>query len=300
MDEGQIQQVRSFNRALTRRIGVLGDNYLERGRPLAESRLLFEIGRDGADVRELRARLSLDSGYLSRLLRALEGQGLVKSHPAAVDARVRRATLTRKGLREFEALDQRSQGLAISLLAPLGATQRTRMIEAMAEVERLLRAAAVVIVPADPASADARACIDAYLDELGRTFEHGFDPTRGPSAEPGELVPPVGLFVLARLDDEAVGCGALKLIARGVGEIKRMWVAPSARGLGVAQRLLEALEQHAAATGLRTLRLDTHRSLEAARAMYLRNGYREIPAYNDNPYAHHWFEKRIGPQRRAS
>ncbi len=300
MDEGQIQQVRSFNRALTRRIGVLGDNYLERGRPLAESRLLFEIGRDGADVRELRARLSLDSGYLSRLLRALEGQGLVKSHPAAADARVRRATLTRKGLREFEALDQRSQGLAISLLAPLGSAQRARMIEAMAEVERLLRAAAVVIVPADPDGADARACIDAYLGELDRTFENGFDPAQGPSAKPEELVPPVGLFLLARLDHEAVGCAALKLIARGVGEIKRMWVAPSARGLGVAQRLLEALEQHAAATGLRTLRLDTHRSLEPARAMYLRNGYREIPAYNDNPYAHHWFEKRIGPQRRAA
>src|SRR3990170_1635847 len=246
MDEGQIQQVRSFNRALTRRIGVLGDNYLERGRPLAESRLLFEIGRDGADVRELRARLSLDSGYLSRLLRALEGQGLVKSHPAAGDARVRRATLTRKGLREFEALDQRSQGLAISLLAPLGSAQRTRMIAAMAEVERLLRAAAVVIVPADPDSVDARACIAAYLGELDRTFETGFDPARGPSAEPDELVPPSGLFLLARLDDEAVGCGALKMIVRGVGEIKRMWVAPSARGIGVAQRLLEALEQHAA------------------------------------------------------
>lgn len=297
MNEDHIQQVRSFNRALTRRIGVLGDNYLERGRPLAESRLLFEIGRDGADVRELRSRLSLDSGYLSRLLRALESHGLVKSQPATGDARVRRATLTRKGLREFEALDQRSQGLAISLLAPLGSAQRTRMIEAMAEVERLLRAAAVVIVPADPDSADARACLDAYLRELGRTFETGFDPTRGPSAEPGELVPPVGLFVLARLDDEAVGCGALKVIGRGVGEIKRMWVAPSARGLGIAQRMLDTLERHAASTGLRSLRLDTHRSLEAARTLYLRNGYREIPAYNDNPYAHHWFEKRIGPRR---
>jgi len=76
MDERQIQQVRSFNRAVTRRIGVLGDDYLGRGRPLAESRLLFEIGREGADVRDLRARLSMDSGYLSRLLRALEAQGL--------------------------------------------------------------------------------------------------------------------------------------------------------------------------------------------------------------------------------
>src|SRR5690606_952512 len=122
-------------------------------------------------------------------------------------------------------------------------------------------------------------------------FESGFDPARGPTAEPGELVPPAGLFLLARLDGAAVGCGALKFDGRGGGEIKRMWVAPSARGLGIAQRLVEALEHHAASSGVHTLRLDTNRALTEARTLYLRNGYRQIPAYNDNPYAHHWFEK---------
>jgi DNA-binding MarR family transcriptional regulator/GNAT superfamily N-acetyltransferase len=292
MDDKQIQQVRSFNRAVTRRVGALSDDYLNRGRPLGESRLLFEIGSSGADLRDLRERLSLDSGYLSRMLRSLEAQGLVDSQRADGDGRVRRAVLTRKGLREFDALDSRSQHFATSLLASLGAAQRERMVAAMAEVERLMRAAAVTIEPADPASVDARACIDAYLHELEQRFDSGFDPARSVSANPDELVPPAGLFLLAHLDGRPVGCGGLKAKGRKQGELKRMWVAPDARGLGIAQRLLEALEQNAVRMGLDTLQLDTNRALKEAHALYVRNGYREISRYNDNPYADHWFEKR--------
>lgn len=292
MEEHQIQQVRSFNRAVTQRIGVLSDDYLGRGRPLGESRLLFEIGRAGADLRDLRTRLSLDSGYLSRMLRSLEAQGLVNSQRAADDGRVRRAVLTRKGLREFDALDRQSQDFATSLLASLGATQRERMTAAMAEVERLMRASAVTIEADDPTSVDARLCIDAYFHELEERFEAGFDPARTTSANPEELVPPAGLFLVARLDGRPVGCGALMVRGHKLGEIKRMWVAPDARGLGIAQRLLDALETNAAQMGLDTLQLDTNRALKEAHALYARNGYREIPRYNDNPYAHHWFEKR--------
>ncbi|MGH8028132.1 MAG: bifunctional helix-turn-helix transcriptional regulator/GNAT family N-acetyltransferase, partial [Pseudoxanthomonas sp.] len=280
-------------------IGVLTDDYLGRGRPLAESRLLFEIGRDGADARDLRARLSLDSGYLSRLLRALETQGLARAQPAPHDARVRRVTLTAKGRREVEALDRDSQVLATSLLAPLGTAQRERLIAAMREVERLMRASAVEVALADPAATEARACIDAYLEELDTRFEGGFDASRSVSADPNELVPPAGAFFVAWLEGRAVGCGGLKVTGSGIGEIKRMWVAPSARGLGIAQRLLDALEAQAVAMKLRTLRLDTNRTLTEARALYARNGYGEIPAYNENPYAHHWFEKREGIGRQA-
>jgi len=303
MDGAQVRQVREFNRAVTRRIGALDDDYLGRGRPLAASRLLFEIGPDGADVSALRARLALDSGYLSRLLRALEGEGLLEVRPAPDDARKRRAVLTRQGLREFRELDARSERFAASLLEPLGATQRQRLLEAMAVVERCLRAAAVEIVLADPASPEARACVDAYLREIDQRFEGGFDPGRGPSAEPDELVPPRGAFLLARLDGEAIGCGALKSLGRRVGEIKRMWVAPEARGLGVARRLLAALEAQAAALGFTRIRLDTQRSLVEARALYEANGYRPIARYNDNPYADFWFEKRLSapaPRRRRA
>lgn len=297
MEESQIQQVRRFNRTVTQRIGVLSDDYLGRGRPLGESRLLFEIGRDGADIRDLRGRLALDSGYLSRLLRSLEAQGLVDSRRGEGDGRVRRAVLTRKGLNEWRALDRRSEDFAVSLLDALGASQRERMIAAMAEVERLMRASAVAIAPADPAGADARACMAAYFRELDERFEGGFDAARH-AAGPEELVPPAGLFLIAHLDGRPVGCGALRVLEPRLGEIKRMWVAPSARGLGIAQRMLEALERHAADMGLDTLRLDTNRALKEAQTMYARNGYREITRYNDNPYAHHWFEKR-GLRKRA-
>ena len=297
MDAGQIQLVRHFNRAVTRRIGVLTDDYLGRGCSLGEARVLFEIGREGANVRDLRARLSLDSGYLSRLLRSLERQGLTTSRRAADDGRVRRAMLTRKGRRELDALDLRSRDFAASLLAPLGESQRERMIAAMGEVERLMRASMVMIGPIDPGSADARACVEAYFRELNARFGTGFDPARSTSADPEELVPPAGLFLAAHLDGQPVGCGALKVRGRRLGEIKRMWVAPSARRLGIAQRLLDALEKYAAEIGLDKLQLDTNRVLDEARALYARNGYREVAPYNTNPYAHYWFEKR-GLRRR--
>lgn len=297
MDEARIERVRRFNRTVTRRIGVLTDDYLGSGRPWGESRLIFEIGRDGADVRDLRERLSLDSGYLSRLLRSLEAQGLVATRASRQDARVRRATLTRKGLREWRMLEGRSDDIAASLLRQLGEPQRERLLAAMAEVERLLRAGAVAVAAANPAGREARACITAYIEELERRIGAGFDPARGPSAAPRELMPPNGVFLLARLDGEAIGCVALKGIGDGVGEIKRLWVHPSARGLGVAQRLLDALETQAVDMGLRTLRLDTNRTQVEAHALYQRQGYAAIDAYNDNPYADHWFEKRIAPAR---
>lgn len=293
MNQTQIQQVRTFNRAVTQRVGALDGDYLGRGRPLAESRLLFEIGERGADLRDLRARLSLDSGYLSRLLRSLEGAGFVASRRASGDARVRRVALTRKGLAEWKVLDQRSRDFAHTLLAPLGATQRQRLLAAMAEVERFMRAAAVRIEPADPRGAEARACIDAYLRELDERFDTGFDPARSVSADPDEMSPPHGIFLVARLDGAAVGCGAVKTLARRCGEIKRMWVDSSVRGLGVGQRLLDALEAQALDMGLTTVRLDTNGSLAEARTLYARNGYREIAPYNDNPYADHWFEKKL-------
>ncbi|MCK7594097.1 bifunctional helix-turn-helix transcriptional regulator/GNAT family N-acetyltransferase [Pseudomarimonas salicorniae] len=294
-----IEQVRAFNRLFTRRIGVLSDNYLGRGRPLAESRLLFEIGESGIELRQLRERLSLDSGYLSRLLQKLAGEGLLQVGACARDARVREVRLTARGLRERRQLDERSQSFAASLLAPLGPAQRERLVAAMAEVERLLRAAAVEIDAVDPQSADARTCIAAYLAELDARFPDGFDASRSPSADPGELLPPNGYLLLARLDGQALGCGAVKRLDRDVAEIKRMWVAPSSRSLGIAQRLLEALEARALELGCRRVRLDTNGSLTEARALYARNGYVEIADYNDNPYADHWFEKRIGPTTRG-
>ncbi len=291
MDAGHVRQVRSFNRTVSQRIGALEDNFLGRGRPLGEARLLYEIGRDGADVRNLRARLDLDSGYVSRLLRSLERQGLVKAQPAANDGRVRRATLTRKGLREVTELDRRSNAFAKSVLAPLGAAQRDRLIAAMAEIERLLRASAVQIKAEASDSADARWCLEECFRELAGRFKTGFDPAKSISADAAELTPPAGVFVIARLGGQPIGCGALKVKDRNIGEVKRMWVRTDVRGLGVGRRMLETLETLAREFGLGTLRLETNRTLEEAQALYRKCGYLEVAPFNDEPYAHHWFEK---------
>jgi DNA-binding MarR family transcriptional regulator/GNAT superfamily N-acetyltransferase len=288
-----IAQLRTFNRELTHRIGAVSDNYLRSGRPLGEARMLFEIGPSGSSERALQRRLGLDAAGVRRMLRALASARLVSTRPDLADARSRFVELTAEGRRAWSQLDRRSAQRATSLLTPLTDSARHRLLAAMAQVQQLLRAASVRIEPASPAGKEAQACLDAYFGELQARFEEGFDPDRTVSAHPGEISPPHGQFLLARLDGEAVGCGALKLDAAGGGELKRMWVSPAARGLGIGQRLLSALEQHARSAGVATLRLDTHRALVEAQRLYLRNGYVPTAPYNDNPYAHHWFEKRL-------
>jgi DNA-binding MarR family transcriptional regulator/GNAT superfamily N-acetyltransferase len=293
MDESQLQSVRRFNRLVTQRVGALEVDYLRRGRPLAEARLIFEISADGADVRSLRSRLGLDSGYLSRLLQSLKMQGLIAVTKGDIDGRRRNVGLTRKGSAERAAYDRLSDNLAESMLDPLDASEQTRLLAAMGEVERLIRAASVKVAAESADGADARLCLDAYFRELAARFESGFDVGVDDSAHLEDMIPPSGLFVIARLDGDAVGCGGFKRVDKATGEIKRIWTAPSARGIGVARRMLRKLEAAAREKGLKTLRLDTNRALTEAHALYRSEGYREVARFNDNPHAHHWFEKRL-------
>jgi DNA-binding MarR family transcriptional regulator/ribosomal protein S18 acetylase RimI-like enzyme len=293
MDGDPLPRVRSFNRAVTLGVGALQASYLERGRPLGEARLLFEVGAEGADLRALRAKLGLDSGYLSRMVQSLSNQGLIETGKDPRDGRLRRVALTRKGRRELHAYERLSDRLAASMLKPLDAAQRERLVGAMGEVERLLRASRVTVDFEPPTNEAAQLCLESYFRELAERFEGGYDAHKDGSAPDAEMAPPVGRFVVARLDGEGVGCGALKRIDDEAGEIKRVWVAKSARGLGVARRMLRTLEAAARDMGLATLRLDTNKALTEAHALYRREGYREVERFNDNPYAHHWFEKRL-------
>lgn len=290
-----VAQLRRFNRIVTQRVGALNDRFLARDHSLGEARILWEIGPDGRDVRSLRTQLGLDSGYLSRLLRSLEAAGLVTVRAEQSDKRVRTARLTPSGSAERAVLDQRSDDLAESLLVPLSAAQRTRLVAAMADVERLMTAAMVEVAPIDPAHPDARHCLNAYFAELDRRFDTGFDPSRGISANEEELRPPAGIMLLASLHASPIGCGALKLHGDAPAEIKRMWVDESARGFGVGRRLLTELEAHAATRGATVLRLETNGTLAEAMSLYRSAGYREVAQFNDEPYAHHWFEKQIDP-----
>jgi DNA-binding MarR family transcriptional regulator/GNAT superfamily N-acetyltransferase len=293
VDDAAIRQARAFNRSVTQRIGALNDEYLARGRPLGASRVLWEIGADGTDLRTLRERLDLDSGYLSRLVQNLERDGLVTVQPGAGDKRVRTVRLTGAGRAERDLLDRRSDELAASLLISLSADQRDRLVEAMGVVERLLTAGLVTVEVEDPSSTAARLCIESYFAELDARFDAGFDPAQSISADADELTEPAGLLLVARLRGEPIGCGALKLHGRKPAEIKRMWVAPSARGLGVGRRILSELEDRARRHGVKHVRLETNRTLKEAGALYRSAGFVEVAAFNDEPYAHHWFEKRL-------
>ncbi|MFE1795845.1 GNAT family N-acetyltransferase [Streptomyces sp. NPDC059517] len=282
--------LRRFNRYFTRRIGVLDDHYLGQDRPLGEARLLYEIGA-GASLRELRTRLGLDAGYLSRMVRALEKQGLVRVtvHPA--DSRLRLAEPTPAGRAELAEQNRRADDLAEGLLRGLTEAQRDRLTEAVAVTERLLRLAAITVRPVDAASPDARACLAGYAAELDGRFPEGYAAT--------DLVPPerIAALLVAYEEERAVGCGALCALDAGTAEIRHLWVRPEARGLGLGRRLLTELEGAAAGRGHRTVRLDTHTVLKEAAAMYRTGGYTEIPPYGDNPHAGYWFEKPLTTAR---
>jgi DNA-binding MarR family transcriptional regulator/GNAT superfamily N-acetyltransferase len=296
MNREQIDAVRRFNRAVTQRVGALNDEYLSRNRSLGLSRVLWEVERDGSEVRLLRSRLNLDSGYLSRQLRQLESDALVTTEQDPEDGRVRRVRLTPAGIAERAVLDRASDELAESFLEPLTNIQRERLVAATTEVERLLLASQVRIDIADPRSPEAGYCLRAYFEELERRFDTGFDPAQSMSASEEEMTPPDGLFLVASAHGSPVGCGALKLnVKTQIAEVKRMWTSPDARGLGLGRRILERLADEAQARGARTLRLETNHALTEARHLYETAGLTETEAFNSEQYAHHWFERSLEP-----
>jgi DNA-binding MarR family transcriptional regulator/GNAT superfamily N-acetyltransferase len=284
-----ITVVRRFNRCYTQRIGALDDSFLGMGLPLGTARLLFEIGSAPATAQLLRERLGLDSGYLSRLLRRLEDDGLVAVLPDPDDRRRRRVELTQRGRQCWRELEDRSQDRARRLVEPLSARHRAQLVAALAQADLLVRAATTTFEPIDPRAPAARAAVERYFAEIGRRF--GFDATGEAEKDAASLTPPAGLFRVAFSDGTPIACGGVRTLAEGVGEVKRMWVDDAWRGAGLGGRLLRHLEDAARALGHRVVRLDTNATLSEAVALYERFGYHRIPPYNDNPYATHFFEK---------
>jgi DNA-binding MarR family transcriptional regulator/GNAT superfamily N-acetyltransferase len=291
MTSDEIAGVRRFNRLVTLRAGALDDHFLGRARPLGASRVLYEIGSAGSDLRVLRRRLGLDAGYVSRLVASLEREGLVRVDRAPGDRRVRTARLTAAGRREVGHMNRRSDGAAAALLETLPAPQRARLLSAMDEVHRLLRLAGLRIERVSPTHETARQCVARYFEELGQRFDAGFDPAASLPADDRDLVPPGGAFLVGSIGGEPVASGAIKTVEPGIGSLKRMWVAEDVRGLGIGRRMLDALEAEARGLGFRVLRLETNRALVEAIRLYRSAGYREVARFNDDPYAHHWFEK---------
>src|SRR5262249_19509498 len=163
--------------------------------------------------------------------------------------------------------------------------ERRRLLDAMGEVERLLTAAQLAFEPVDPDHPDAQHCLRAYFSEIDRRFDAGFDPGRSVATDAFRA--PDGLFLVATVGSEPVACGALMYHGRQATDIKRMWVSPAVRGLGIGKRLLGELEARAGRRGARVVRLETNKALAEAIAMYRSSGYEEVAPFNDEPYAHH-------------
>ena len=291
MASDPISRIRRFNRAVTSAVGALDTSFLGRGRPLGAARVLNAIGQGQTDVAAIRDYLDLDSGLMSRLLRSLEAEGLVETKRDKFDARRRIARLTPAGQAEFAAYEDLSNAQAQGMIA--GHADPDRLLAAMDLVASALAQTRITLVETDPRSDMARDCLSAYYAELNRRFAQGFDVALSRDPEAEAMIRPRGSFLVALSDGLPLGCVGVKGNGSAVAEIKRLWVAPAARGLGLAKRLMAEAEAIARDLGVTTLRLDSNSALPEAAQLYRRSGWREIPRFNDDPYPDLFFEKTI-------
>ena len=286
-----VSRVRRFNRAVTSAVGALDTSFLGRGRPLGAARVLNAVGHGCTDVGEIRDYLGLDSGLMSRLLRSLEDEGLIETTAHGDDARRRIARLTAAGKREFNAYEAISNRQAKDFLAHH--TQREALLSAMDLIASALGRDGTALHEMDPRSDEARYCLGEYYAELARRFKQGFDVKLSRDPDAKDMVRPRGSFIVAMSDGLPIGCVGLKGSSSGFAEIKRLWVAPAARGLGLGRRLMDAAESAARELGIAVLRLDTNSALAEAGQLYRRTGWTEIPRFNDDPYPDLFFEKHL-------
>jgi DNA-binding MarR family transcriptional regulator/GNAT superfamily N-acetyltransferase len=287
-----ISRVRRFNRAVTSEVGALDTSFLGRGRPLGAARVLNAIGHGRGDVAELRDYLGLDSGLMSRLLRSLEDEDLIETLPHPDDARRRIAKLTRTGRQEFNAYETLSNSQAEMLIARHSKPEL--LLAAMDMIASAFGRARISIEEVDPRGDEARYCLSEYYSELSRRFKGGFDVSLSRDPDATDMISPRGAFFVAMSDDLPLGCVGLKGSGGELAEIKRLWVAPSARGLGLARRLMGSAENAARGLSIKILRLDTNSALPEARQLYRSTGWTEIERFNDDPYPDLFFEKRLG------
>jgi DNA-binding MarR family transcriptional regulator/GNAT superfamily N-acetyltransferase len=286
-----VSRVRRFNRAVTSEVGALDTSFLGRGRPLGAARVLNSIGQGQSDVAVIRDYLGLDSGLMSRLLRSLEEEGLIETIPNSQDARRRVVRLTEAGRSEFQAYEALSNAQANALLARH--CRPEELLRAMDIVAISLRRDQIALEEKDPRHEDARYCLNEYYAELARRFEKGFDVSLSRDPDADDMIRPRGAFLVAMSDGLPIGCVGLKGSGGEVAEIKRLWVAPSARGLGLAKRFMTAAENIARELSVTVLRLDTNSALPEATQLYRGTGWNEIDRFNDDPYPDTFFEKRL-------
>ena len=251
MKQHNINRIRNFGRAVAVEVGALEDSFLNRGRPLGSARVLNAIGLGYKDVSKLRAFLQLDTGLLSRLLRGLEVEELIETTTNPDDRRGRITRLTQKGKEEFDIYEKLSNERAAAILARH--KNARRLLDAMDVVTITLSRKDIVFEEVDYASELATRCLRAFAEELGKRLDLEFDLKKSGDPELSQMKHPHGTFIVARLGDMPVGCVGIKGSGGALAEVKRMWIAPAARGLGLARRLMTSAEEAARALGIATL-----------------------------------------------
>jgi GNAT superfamily N-acetyltransferase len=286
-----IARIRRFNRAVTREAGALDHSFLGRGRPLGVARVLWTLPQKGGDIAATRAELGLDSGLFSRILRQLEAEGLVTLARHAADGRRRSARLTPLGVAEVALYDDLNNTRAAAILA--AAPRSETLLAAMDLIATTLNRDHVEIRRADPDEPAALACLAAYFALLADRIP-GVTPATFPLPDPEahKYRLPDGAFLIAWSDTMPLGCVSLRRLDAGLGEVKRLWVAPDARGQGLARRLMAAVEDQARRLGFTRLNLDTNAALTEAIALYQATGWTEIAPYSGFPSTH-WFSKAL-------
>ena len=286
-----VARTRRFHRAVTTEAGVLDASFLGRGRPLGPARVLNAIGRGITDIAEIRSYLRLDSGLMSRILRGLEEEGLITVSASETDARRRIATQTKSGEEEFSAYEALSDKQAADIVARHPHPET--LLQAMDVVATALGFQRTTIECVSPLDPRAVVCLEAYYEELARNLKSGFDVNLSADPEASDMEHPRGAFLLAMLDGMPIGCIGLKGTDKGYAELKRLWIVPSARGMGLAKRMMTEAENEARGLGIKCLRLDTNSVLSDAVAMYHKLGWTEIERFNEDPYPDLFFEKDI-------
>jgi DNA-binding MarR family transcriptional regulator/ribosomal protein S18 acetylase RimI-like enzyme len=294
MDQSMQRQadvVRQFNRFYTVHLGLLRGRYLDTDYSLSESRILYELSQNpGCTANQLRNKLDLDAGYMSRLLRSLTERGLVQGARSEQDKRATLLTLTPHGSSTIDDINRQSSAETVRMLNQLGETQRAELLEAMRKVRDILSPPAVSVIRASAAQLeDARHLLHEYFNVIGVVLRDDDAAIRA------FLNDASSAMWIAYVDGAPAACVAMRPLPEvaGAAECKRLYVADNFRRRGLAEALMQALETHAAEAGHQAIYLDTKDDLIGAIKLYDRLGYERCERYNDNPQATIFMRKRL-------
>lgn len=285
----QADAVREFNRYYTVHLGLLRGRYLDTDFSLSEGRILYELSLNpSSTANELRHKLGLDAGYMSRLVRSLTERELLQGQRSELDKRATLLSLTVAGRAAMADLNQRASAQTIALLEQLDPATRQELLDALNKVQAILsspssaHAGATRVVRAGAAHLDdATRLLMEYFDVIGVVVRDDAAAIRAFLSDASSAM------WIAYVDGKPAGCVAMRPltgIAKAV-ECKRLYVGEAYRRRGLAEMLMQALETHAAGIGYKAVYLDTKDDLHAAIKLYKQLGYKNCPRYNDNPQA---------------